>query len=578
MKNPSSKLVRMKLDLQEYDFDIEYIRGKNNVASDALSRLHIQDLIQTEECTRKQITYVTTRSMAKQQHDNNPNEKVASSSEKVNDIVSITEVLDNSEAYGLYRLKFIIKSRQPRLEIVDRKKKRAVLCIRLTDNFIKDIQALEHDMSRRKWADEAEISILYEYFVREKLALGRIISRLDKEAGKMNINKVAMELNSQIFSYLPVTCFKQIANENLKNLNILLTKPILHVTDNEQKRSLIEKFHKNPTLGGHCGRKRLLAKLRTYYFWKHMHKDVARFLKTCHDCQLNKPSTKTLQPMCLTNSPIKAFDIVTIDTVGPFLRTPKANTYLITIECELTKYLVAIPIQNKEAKTIARAIFEDFILIYGPMKEIRTDMGTEYLNQTFSEITSLLNITHKTSTPYRPQTIGTVERSHRVLNEYLRMYTNDCKTDWDDWVPYFTYCYNTTPSTVHHYCPFELIFAKTPTLPNDFTNAQKISPIYNIDDYAKEAKFRLQSSLSRARQYLEKSKIERKSKYDQSKKEINVRVGDLVLISNEARTKLDPMYKGPFRVKSCDNFNCVLTDGNKKTHTVHKNRIIRYHQ
>ena len=30
MKNPSSKLTRMRLDLEEYDFEIEYIKGKEN--------------------------------------------------------------------------------------------------------------------------------------------------------------------------------------------------------------------------------------------------------------------------------------------------------------------------------------------------------------------------------------------------------------------------------------------------------------------------------------------------------------------------------------------------------------------
>ena len=29
------------MDLSEYDFEIEHIKGKDNVAADALSRLHI---------------------------------------------------------------------------------------------------------------------------------------------------------------------------------------------------------------------------------------------------------------------------------------------------------------------------------------------------------------------------------------------------------------------------------------------------------------------------------------------------------------------------------------------------------
>lgn len=41
MKNPSSKLNRMRLDLEEFDFEIEFLAGKANVAADALSRIII---------------------------------------------------------------------------------------------------------------------------------------------------------------------------------------------------------------------------------------------------------------------------------------------------------------------------------------------------------------------------------------------------------------------------------------------------------------------------------------------------------------------------------------------------------
>ena len=46
MKNPSSKLTRMRLDLEEYGFEIEYIKGKKNYGSDALSRNIFNDIKQ----------------------------------------------------------------------------------------------------------------------------------------------------------------------------------------------------------------------------------------------------------------------------------------------------------------------------------------------------------------------------------------------------------------------------------------------------------------------------------------------------------------------------------------------------
>ena len=153
--------------------------------------------------------------------------------------------------------------------------------------------------------------------------------------------------------------------------------------------------------------------------------------------------------MSTTPTPPNAFDIVSIDTIGPFLRSDAGNTYAVTMQCELTKYVIITPIPNKEACTVAKAIFENFILILGPMKEIRTDMGTEYKNQLFGNLSKLLNISHKTSIPYHSQSIRGCERNHRVLNEYIRMYINVTQTDWDVWTRYFTFCYNTTPSAYH---------------------------------------------------------------------------------------------------------------------------------
>jgi len=44
MVNPSSKLTRMRLELEEYDFTVEYLKGKDNFVAGALSRITIKDL------------------------------------------------------------------------------------------------------------------------------------------------------------------------------------------------------------------------------------------------------------------------------------------------------------------------------------------------------------------------------------------------------------------------------------------------------------------------------------------------------------------------------------------------------
>ena len=173
-----------------------------------------------------------------------------------------------------------------------------------------------------------------------------------------------------------------------------------------------------------------------------------------------------------------------IDTIGPLPRSENGNEYAVTIICDLTKYLVTVPIPNKSAKSVAKAIFENFILKYGPMKTIITDMGTEYKNQIIDDLCKYMKIKNITSTAHHHQTLGTIERSHRTFNEYVRSYISVDKTDWDIWIQYFTYCFNTTPSVVHEYCPYELVFGRLPRKFIDFNRIDRIDPIYNMDDYS----------------------------------------------------------------------------------------------
>lgn len=61
IKDPTSKLTRMRLDLEEFDFDVIYIRGKENVGADALSRI----VLTSEQLKQNNILVVNTRSMTK---------------------------------------------------------------------------------------------------------------------------------------------------------------------------------------------------------------------------------------------------------------------------------------------------------------------------------------------------------------------------------------------------------------------------------------------------------------------------------------------------------------------------------
>lgn len=125
------------------------------------------------------------------------------------------------------------------------------------------------------------------------------------------------------------------------------------------------------------------------------------------------------------------------------------------------------------------------MLIYGPTKTIRTDLGKEYKNELIKELCTLMKIEQKFSTAYHHEIVGTVERNHGVFNEYLRTYLNGNMDNWNVYLRYFTYAYNTQKHTSNgeKYRPFELIFSKRPVAMEEILN-ENVDPIYNVDGFA----------------------------------------------------------------------------------------------
>lgn len=207
------------------------------------------------------------------------------------------------------------------------------------------------------------------------------------------------------------------------------------------------------------------------------------------------------------------------------------------------------------------------------MKQILTDKGTEYNHKLMHEICELMKISHLTSTAYRHQTVGTVERNHRVLNEYMRAYFDGNFDEWERQIDYFTFCYNISKNTNFNfkYSPYELVFGKNVNMPHDLFS-DTIAPLYNIDNFAAEFRYRLQTAHKTAEALIEKCKIRNKNIYDKKSIPIYVEIGDKVLLENEPYKKHQNKYSGPFEIIAIDGHNVVLSIKNKLS-TVHKDRI-----
>ncbi|GKD82655.1 retrovirus-related pol polyprotein from transposon TNT 1-94 [Tanacetum coccineum] len=102
------------------------------------------------------------------------------------------------------------------------------------------------------------------------------------------------------------------------------------------------------------------------------------------------------------------------------------------------------------------------------VRRIRTDNGTEFVNQTLREYYEKVGISHETSVARSPQQNGVVERRNRTLIEAARtmlIYTKAPLFLWAEAVA--TACYTQNRSIIrrrHGKTPYELLHNKPPDL------------------------------------------------------------------------------------------------------------------
>ncbi|KAL6419073.1 hypothetical protein ACFW04_011595 [Cataglyphis niger] len=163
-----------------------------------------------------------------------------------------------------------------------------------------------------------------------------------------------------------------------------------------------------------------------------MKAEVQSFIQNCRPCQLKKlVRVKTKQPMVLTDTPDSAFDKVSMDIMGPLPTTRSGNSYILTIQDLLSKYSLAVPLKHARAIDVADAFTNEFICTFGVPKAILTDQGSHFLNSLMWNVARKFKIRRFRTTAYRPQSNGSVERSHQVLWEYLKHYV-DKDNEWDE--------------------------------------------------------------------------------------------------------------------------------------------------
>ena len=307
--------------------------------------------------------------------------------------------------------------------------------------------------------------------------------------------------------------------------------------------------HRGP-LAGHQGAHKTRQKIATYFYWPQLSKDVARWTKSCHDCQtVNKTRDRRApqQQMPIIQNP---WTRIAIDIVGPLPRTKRGNRFILTVMDFSSRYPEAFPMRKVDAPSVCDNLIQLFSR-FGLPQQLLSDNGSNFVSRVTEGLLDRLGVHHIKCSPYRPQTNGMIERWHSVLKRMLGKLENT-EAEWDRLLPLVLFAYRDTPHSSTGYTPFQMIFGRNvrgPTAvlqatwsgeqPTSATAARYLFDVKQRMEVAKEL------AGEKERQAKEKSKLyqDRKSADDP------LMIGDEVLcrLPGGARGLAD-RWEGPFQI------------------------------
>lgn len=551
MRDPSSRLLKFRLLLEEYDFHIEYIKGKSNSAADALSRISISsdDLKNINE----QVCVLTRAQYKKLEENKNASTSQGNSADNID---------TNS------------RPAQPRVVEIIRKPKYFTELVFCDDKKINKLLREEIVDQYKYFVYVPSKSIIYlNTMSRSSITRVELMRELLFICKKYNISEVCILRNEQTKDILPGLINAINDYDKWHDLRVCILSNAQRINNLDDRKVILNDFHLLPT-SGHAGIKRMTNNIKRYYFWPSMEKDIVDYVSKCEHCNKQKYSVGTKQPMVITTTANSAFEKIFLDIVGPLPKDCNNFSYILTLQCELTKFTEAYPLQAKDSVSVASALVNNYILRFGIPKTIATDRGSEFISTTMKQICQLLKINQISSTAYHHESIGALENSHKTMGAYLRTYCQNKTDNWSSWLPYWCFAYNNAVHCETQYTPHELVFGKRCVLPCNFSGGT-VDPLYAHDSYPLEFKYRLQLAQKDARDNLLNSKIKRKNKYDINIKPVYYNKNDMLWLRNPSDNKMDPIYLGPYLV--VDDLDCnVKIIKNGKEDILHKNRTKPY--
>ena len=205
--------------------------------------------------------------------------------------------------------------------------------------------------------------------------------------------------------------------------------------------------------------------------------ELKKVCEKCDFCLKHKsratPVRKVSMPQGTTFNEVVAMD----------LKMLSLGQIILHMVDTVTRYSVAARVNNKGAPEIMEKVFKSWVAVFGRPHTFVSDNGGEFVNETFNQACSLLNIRIKTSPAESPWCNGVVERHNGILGRMIESVTEEVGCSVDIAIAWSVHAKNSLNNT-YGFSPHQLVFGRNPRVPGILNETVSL-PTLNDEDVEK---------------------------------------------------------------------------------------------
>ena len=341
---------------------------------------------------------------------------------------------------------------------------------------------------------------------------------------------------------------------------------------------------------GHQGQKRSISLMVERFWWPGMNTELIRQVKACARClKFEAAPDKAYLQKIYASAPgeILHVDYTSIEETVELQTKPVIRNVLV-LQDHFSKYVVAYVVDDQTAETAAWTLRNGYFSLFGAPAYLISDQGKAFTGHVISHLCKLYGVHKLRTSPYHAQTNGQVERMNQTIIRMIGKLEEDKKARWSLYLPELLMAYNATRSAVTGYSPYYLLFGRRPRIPVDYQFPTILNPPHHtkMEESVAAMQKRLKEAFAAARLLTSEEAEKQCRYYDRNAGAVALQPGDVVMVRTDAfkgkRKVKDRWEEGGFIIESqledwpVYKVKCPPAPGKDKANrrVLHRNRLM----